>query len=208
MQAGRDEQESKTIAKVIPDDLRSVAACECYGCNRPSYWTKQCDFMGLYMIRECELHTTYICRLCHSRDINNMIVGKFTNREIDETDRRFLRDHYIRIHLLERWDNLYVIAHSNEYYVCGHGGSCSSIRITNLFGHPDYIAAIRPEFHILQQFRLSAIEVNLGGMVDIHKVLSSKLFSCVICGDIYESFPSAEIIDRHMKLHTNVTFNT
>lgn len=163
-------------------------------------------YTRLVAVYSCRFHVIYLCCLCRQ------IVGIWLERDISTNQIRLIamiNHHYIEKHSFDRSRGNYSfqqqsgIMLANKTYrdiLYGFGRNTSKIShycyLDNILLNYPHFICLRPEFSFSKLMNRFDDDYAINEF-DLFALILNKTFSCVICGGVFESFPSCELYMAH-----------
>ncbi len=165
-------------------------------CNKRISQIIRKDF-PLVNVNSCGKHASYICSLCDTIFVTNSYVDLFNEFSANITDNinwHFMENHTLKEFsgklLYDAWNNPAIGNCINNNGKCRN--YCYISKIIETYPHFIYLV---PEFSISDILDMFD-EVIVNGW-SLLAAVRHKSFSCLICGGLFESFPSNEVFAAH-----------
>ncbi len=162
-----------------------ITCCPESFCTRKQYRYKWLpNYYGLVDIYSCGYHTSYYCKTCQLTGTNH--DGLF-----DHGVAGSVSNHYVKNHTNIHTNNKCPSSKYQTFVLITTRYGQKYFNIGDIIDICDYFIGLRPEFSFLEVFSddLSARSII--------SAMRNKSFSCVLCGDRFESFPYRELYIAH-----------
>lgn len=187
--------------------MEKVYEYQCRSCQNKQYKiTGVFDFHGLLDIYSCGLHAGYYCKICMLSDCNLAFIAIASDRGgyFRKYVYRDLISHFVINHMgigavdicinaaqhtFIRVKQCFVASLGKQYYGQRY------ININDMVDLCSYFIGLRPEFPF-REIRITDLHMPA---YDILSVARGKSFSCILCRDRFESFPSYELYNAHAR---------
>ncbi len=166
-------------------------------CNKLAFQitTKNIPLINVY---SCDIHAIYYCKLCDYK----IIHGSLCSNNNISNDKLEIDWHFIVHHTFKTSSRNYLYSSPTGMFLANRIYHEHGLGKLSRFCYMSGIIRSNPHFiYLVPEFSFSDVLDQFDEVVvpdwSLLAAMRNKSFSCLICGGLFESFPSSEVFNAH-----------